>query len=150
MHNPLLKRPKDRKMFTTEGSYKGYIEDAAVKIINSAFTDTGKKEVLAFTVVVENENSEEVELLYFNNLTWSKYGNLHKTLVELDRLPNEGEKLDLDSVKGIEVKVEVKNNEKDGITYSNIVSLKKISDQEYQKPKGISMEEINEILGEDE
>lgn len=60
--------------------------------------------------------------------------------------------MDLDSVKGIEVKVEVKNNEKDGITYSNIVSLKKIGDPEYQKPKvnGLSMEEIDKILGEDE
>ena len=152
MENSLVRKSDDnRKKYAADGVYQGYLEKAEKLIVNSAFTDTGKKETIVFTAIIKNRDGEEVELPFFNNLTWSKYGNLHKTLVELDRLPKEGEIFDLTSVEGIAVEVTVENNEKNGIVYSNIVELKKISDPQPKKSaREITVADLEGLLDEDD
>ena len=152
MENSLVRKlDNNRKKYADDGVYKGYLTKAENLIVNSAFTDTGKKETIVFKAIIKNNDGEEVELPFFNNLTWSKYGNLHKTLVELDRLPKEGEIFDLTSVEGILVEVTVENNEKNGIVYSNIVELKKISDPQSKKSaRGITLADLDGLLDEDD
>lgn len=125
----LVTRPSTRR-FVEEGMYKGAIDSVALREIDSKFSDTGKRVVLNIKVLVEDEESEEEVFLYLApNFTWSSKGKLIKVLQDLECLPEAGEKLELDEMVGMKVKVVIENVEKDGIEYSNIISLKKAKEK---------------------
>jgi hypothetical protein len=46
-----------------------------------------------------------------------------KVLQDLDCLPEAGKRLDLDGMVGMKVKVVIENVERDGIEYSNVISI---------------------------
>jgi hypothetical protein len=121
----LMLRPSIRSC-VEEGMHKGTIDSVVVKEIDSKFSETGKRIVLNIKVLVEDEESEEEVALYLApNFTWSSKGRLIKTLQDLEALPETGGTLDIDAMVGMKVKVVVENVEKDGIEYSNIITMKK-------------------------
>lgn len=120
----LVTRPSMRSC-VEEGMHKGTIDLVVLKEVESKFSETGKRIVLNIKVLVEDEDGEEVALYISPNFTWSSKGKMLKVLQDLECLPEAGEKLDIDAIVGMKVKVVIENVEKDGIEYSNIVTMKK-------------------------
>lgn len=123
----LVTRPSMRS-FVEEGIHNGVIDSVVLKEVESKFSETGKRIVLNIKVLVEDEDGEEVTLYLSPNFTWSSKGKMIKVLQDLECLPEAGETLDIEAMVGMKVKVVIENVEKDGIEYSNIISMKKVKE----------------------
>lgn len=133
-HANVLARPANNKRSITDGAYNGETAHAEFVERDSQYTDDGKRVVLNIKVEVEDDEGEVVDLYIAPNYTWSKRGSMMKILEKLGALPAPGESIDLDELVGIPVQVIVENVEKDGETYSNIVSIKRIKTAPSQRP----------------
>jgi len=144
----LVTRPSMRN-FVEEGVRKGTIDSVALKEVESKFSDTGKRIVLNIKVLVEDEDGEEVALYLSPNFTWSSKGKMVKVLQDLDCLPEAGEKLDLDAMVGMKVKVVIENIEKDGVEYSNIISMKRAKESKFSSIKNRKIPSRKSIFEEE-
>ncbi|NMM65121.1 hypothetical protein HBE96_21285 [Clostridium sp. P21] len=157
----ITKRPSMRSC-VEEGMHKGAIDSVVLKEVESKFSGTGKRIVLNIKVIVEDEDGKEVALYLSPNFTWSTKGKMIKVLQDLECLPEAGERLDIDAMVGMKVKVVVENTEKDGIEYSNIISMKRAKESKVPSNKNRKipqrktssqeeLEELNELddMGED-
>lgn len=118
-------RPTGVQNNVNDGSYPGEINLAEFVERESKFSDDGMRIMLNMRIKLYLENDESVELYHAVNYTWSQKGHMIKILEKLEMLPAPGEKLDLDQLVGLPVQVIVENVIKDGVTYSNIVSIKR-------------------------
>lgn len=169
-HTNVLARPADNKHTVPDGAYNGETINAEFIERDSQYSDDGKRVVLNIKVEVEDDEGEAVDLYSAPNYSWSKRGNMIKILEKLDALPAPGESIDLEELVGIPVQVIVENVEKDGDTYSNIVSIKRIKRAQSQssrqrkpilkksivprrsamKERSASLEEADDFFDEDE
>ncbi len=125
-HASVLTRPADNKRTIPDGAYNGETTNAELVERDSQYSDDGKRVALNIKIEVEDDEGEVVDLYIAPNYSWSKRGKMIKILEKLDVLPDPGESVDVDEIVGIPVQVIVENVEKDGETYSNIVSIKRV------------------------
>lgn len=144
----LVTRPSMRS-FVEEGMHKGTIDSVVLKEVESKFSDTGKRIVLNIKVLVEDEEGEEVVLYLSPNFTWSTKGKMLKVLQDLECLPEAGRTLDIDAMIGMKVNVVIENVEKDGIEYSNILSMKRAKESKLPSNKNRKVPSRKSILEED-
>lgn len=127
-NNGRLNRPKTTHQTTRDGVTSGVI----VSVTTEKREDTykgGTRDVLEVHVNVESDDGEPVTLYSFYNINWSKKSNLMKFLDKLGKIPTLGESIELADLVGLPVQVTVENVEKNGETYSNIVSIRKLEKQ---------------------
>lgn len=124
-HANVLARPESNKKTVADGAYNGSIRSAEFAERDSQYSDDGKRIVLNIKVEVTDEDGETVDLYISPNYSWSSRGNMVKILEKLEALPAPGESIALDDLIDIPVQVIVENVEKDNVTYSNIVSIKR-------------------------
>ena len=129
----MLARPEGNRRNVSDGVYSGRTTFAELVERESNFSKDGFRVVLNIKVEVEDENGETIDLYISPNYTWSPKGNMVKILEKLDALPKPGESISLDDLVGVPVQVVVENVEKDGETYSNIVSIKKVKEKSTAK-----------------
>ena len=110
------------------GEYTGRIMDALFKEMPSMYHTSGYREVLSIRVRVFHD-SGETPLFYTVNFDWSNR-RFVKTLEDLDVLPERGQAFDPRLLDGQNVMVTILNEEKNGINYSNIVTLKSLKPEE--------------------
>ncbi|MFJ8263017.1 hypothetical protein ACIQ4I_13870 [Rummeliibacillus sp. NPDC094406] len=132
-HTNVLARPEANKRTIPDGAYNGETTKAEFLERDSQYSEDGKRVVLNIKIEVEDDAEEVIDLYIAPNYSWSKQGNMMKILEKLDVLPAPGESIDLDELVGIPVQVIVENVEKDGETYSNIVSIKRIKANQPQR-----------------
>jgi len=125
-HANVLARPADNKRTIPDGAYNGETTNAEFVERESKFSEDNTRVVLNIKVEVQDDEGEVVDLYIAPNYSWSKRGNMMKILEKLAALPAPGESIDIDELVGIPVQVIVENVEKDGETYSNIVSIKRV------------------------
>ena len=125
-HANVLARPADNKRNIPDGAYNGETTKAEFIERESKFSEDNTRVVLNLKIEVQDDEGEVVDLYISPNYSWSKRGNMMKILEKLDTLPAPGESIDIDELVGIQVQVIVENVEKDGETYSNIVSIKRV------------------------
>lgn len=143
--NTSLLRPKEIRMNIPEGFHRGNIEAAMTKIVESQFTDTGKREVLEIKVSITLPNGETATLNHQVTLTWNPKGHMLPLLQKLDALPAPGEELNLDNLIGLPVNVVVENVKKGDRIFSNIVSMKRV-EAEHAETKTIDTGRVDDIL----
>lgn len=144
----LVKRPSMISC-VEEGMHKGTIDSVVLKEMESKFSETGKRVVLNIKVIVEDEGGEEVALYLSPNFTWSTKGKMIKVLQDLECLPEAGEKLNIDAMVGMNVKVVIENVEKDGVEYSNIISMKRAKKSKLPSNKSRKVPSRKSILEEE-
>lgn len=121
----LMLRPSEKR-YIKAGIRAGIIGSVEVKELDSSYSLTGKRLALNIKTLVKDEDSEEEVILYFApNLTWNIKGKMMKTLKGLECVPEPGKALEMDLMVGMRVNVVIENNEKDGIKYSNIITMTK-------------------------
>ena len=140
----VLVRPLANKKFTSEGSHEGVITLVELVERKSRFDADGKRVMLNFHIEVEDETGELIELYSAVNYTWSAKGQMIKTLEKLGFLPSPGQAIDLKKMINTPVLVVTENVVKDGVTYSNIVSIKRRHTS--QQPVNASVESVQELL----
>ena len=118
-------RPTEVRRIAREGAHFNVIELAELVERDSKFTDDGKQTKLKIRTGAVDDNGDPVALYYEVNYTWHPKGNMYKLLEKLEMMPIPGEALDLDKMIGLPVQIIVENVIKDGVTYSNIVSMKR-------------------------
>lgn len=111
-----------------DGQYTGMIMEALFKEMQSKYHTSGYREVLSIRVRVFHANGE-TPLFYTVNFDWSNR-RFVKTLEDLDVLPERGQAFDPRLLDGQNVMVTIFNEEKNGINYSNIVTLKSLKPEE--------------------
>lgn len=131
-HNDILTRPEDSKLNVADGMYVGEIIKVELVERECNYEADGKRVVLNFILEVKDEEEETVILYFSPNLSWSKRGKLMQTLEKLDALPKPGESIQLEELVGMSIQVIVENNEKDGVTYSNVISMERVKKGYYQ------------------
>ena len=129
-----LRRPVDDRKNITDGSYIGKIVSIELIERESVYTSDNKRVVLNIKVSIEDEEGENVTLYLPVNYSWSKKGNMVKTLEMLNCLPNPGDDIELDDLIGIDVEIIIENVERDGVAYANIISIKRDEDATKSKP----------------
>lgn len=129
----MLARPEGNRRNVSDGVYSGRTTFAELVERESSFSKDGFRVVLNIKVEVEDKNGDTIDLYISPNYTWSPKGNMLKILKNLDALPKPGESMSLDDLVEIPVQVVVENVEKDGETYSNIVSIKKVKEKSTAK-----------------
>lgn len=125
-HANVLARPESNKKTVADGAYNGFIRSAEFAERDSQYSDDGKRIVLNIKVEVTDEDGETVDLYISPNYSWSPRGNMMKILEKLEALPAPGESISLEDLVDMPVQVIVENVEKDNVTYSNIMSIKRI------------------------
>ena len=125
-HSNVLARPASIKKNVPDGSYNGLISSVEFAERDSQYSDDGKRIVLNIKVEVTDEDGETVDLYISPNYSWSPRGNMMKILEKLEALPAPGESISLEELVDMPVQVIVENVEKDNVTYSNIMSIKRI------------------------
>lgn len=170
----LLRRPESNNRTIADGAYIGKTVFVELVERDSHYTENGKRVVLNIKFEVEDHDGKIVDLYLSPSLSWSKKGKMLPLLDKLGVLPEPGESMDLDELVGIHVQVIVENNEKDGMTYSNIISVKRIEKNQtntivkkkpLKKPlqsngksklkklgrdKPISKDEVEDLLGKED
>lgn len=106
------------------GEHMGIIMDAIEKTLPSKFHPSGVREVLSLQVRIFLPDSEP-HLFYTINWDW-KNRSFTRLLYDLGALPERGQEFDPEALAGLEVIATVSNEEKNGVTYSNITSLRKL------------------------
>jgi len=107
-----------------DGVYAGVISQAELIERESKYSSDGFRVVLRLQVEIEDEDGETVSLFSNANVSWSKKATMVKLLEDLKFLPAPGEGLQLRDLVGLGVQAMIENVERDGTTFSNIVSLK--------------------------
>lgn len=130
-----LVRPNIGDNMISDGTYSGTLITAELTEKESKFSPDGVRVVLNLKVEIYDEAGNPVHLYLAPNYNWSERGNMIKILEKLDALPEPGEGLELQTLVGLPVSAIVENVEKDGRTFSNIVSLRraKITAREAKK-----------------
>ena len=106
------------------GEHAGIIMDAIEKTLPSKFHSSGEREVLSLQVRIFLPDSEP-SLFHTVNWDW-KNRSFTRLLNDLGVLPERGQEFDPESLAGLEVIATVSSEEKNGVTYSNITSLRKL------------------------
>lgn len=132
-HANVLARPESNKKNVSDGAYNGFIRLAEFAERDSQYSDDGKRIVLNIKVEVTDEENETVDLYISPNYSWSTRGNMLKILEKLEALPAPGESISLEDLVDMPVQVIVENVEKDNVTYSNIMSIKRIKQSTTKK-----------------
>lgn len=130
----LIMRPASKIRNAPDGAHNGRIASAEFIERDSKFSPDGKRVALNLKIEVEIPNGEIVDLYLSSNYSWSNKGSMVKLLEKLEVLPNPGESISLDKLVNIPVQVIVENVKKDGVTYSNIASIKRIHRQAQATP----------------
>lgn len=125
-HANVLARPASNKKNVPDGSYSGFIRSVEFAERDNFYKPDEKRIVVIFKIEVTDEEDEAVDLYLSPNYSWSARGHLVKILEKLEALPAPGEAIALDDLIDMSVQVIVENVEKDNVTYSNIVSIKRI------------------------
>ena len=107
------------------GEHAGIIMDAIEKTLPSKFHSSGEREVLSLQIRIFLPDSEP-HLFYTVNWDW-KNRSFTRLLYDLGVLPERGQAFDPESLAGLDVVATVSNAEKDGVTYSNIISLRRLT-----------------------
>lgn len=128
----VLTRPAGNKRTIADGTYLGETTNAEYVERDSQYSDDGKHVVINIKVEVINHQGEVIDLYIAPSYSWSKRGNMMKILEKLEVLPAPGEFIHLDELIGIPVQIIVENVNKDGETYSNIVSIKRVKSNNSQ------------------
>ena len=106
------------------GEHAGIIIDAIEKTLPSKFHPSGEREVLSLQVRIFLPDSEP-HLFYTVNWDW-KNRSFTRLLNDLGVLPECGQEFNPESLAGLDVIATVSVEEKNGVTYSNITSLRKL------------------------
>lgn len=133
-HSNVLARPESNKKNVPDGAYNGVIRSAEFAERDNYYKPDEKRIVLILKIEVTDEEGEAVDLYIAPNYSWSSRGNMVKILEKLEALPAPGESIALDDLIDIPVQVIVENVEKDNVTYSNIMSIKRLKQNTVKKP----------------
>ena len=106
------------------GEYAGIIMDAIEKTLPSKYHSSGVREVLSIQVRLFLPDSEP-HLFHTVNWDW-KNRSFTRLLYDLGALPERGQEFNPESLAGLEVIATVNTEDKSGVTYSNITSLRKL------------------------
>ena len=107
------------------GEHAGIILDAIERTIPSKFHPSGVREVLSLQVRIFLPDSEAT---LYSNVNWDwKNRSFTRLLFDLGVLPDRGQEFDPESLTGLDVVATISNEEKNGVTYSNITSLQRLS-----------------------
>ena len=106
------------------GEHAGIIMDAIEKTLPSKFHSSGEREVLSLQVRIFLPDSEP-SLFHTVNWDW-KNRSFIRLLFDLGVLPERGQEFDPESLACLDVIATVSVEEKNGVTYSNITSLRKL------------------------
>ena len=106
------------------GEHAGIIMDVAEKTLPSKFHPSGMRDVLSLQVRIFLPDSEP-HLFQTVNWDW-KNRSFTRLLYDLGALPERGQEFNPESLAGLEVIATVSTEEKNGVTYSNITSLRKL------------------------
>lgn len=129
-----LTRPESSEVeIVPEGLQNAELVEAELVERDSKFSEDGKRVVLNSRVLVTTSDNKTASLYYSVTYSWSKRGKMCKLLEDLQMMPEPGENLKIADLIGIPVQVLVQNVDKDGVVYSNIVSIKRLP----QKTAGI-------------
>lgn len=131
----LLERPTKDERSVDEGLHEGITSSVAYTERESKYSEDGSRVVLNVGVEITDKSEKKATLYIAPNYSWSSKGNMVKLLEKLDVLPEPGQSLKLSELVGIPVQVIVKNVEKDGVRYSNIVSIERIEDRSIAKSR---------------
>ncbi len=131
----LLERPTIDERSIDEGLYEGVTSSVGYTERQSKYSEDGSRVVLNIGVAITDKSEKKVTLYIAPNYSWSSKGNMVKLLEKLDVLPEPGQSLKLSELIGIPVQVIVNNVEKDGVRYSNVVSIERIEDKSMAKPR---------------
>lgn len=123
-----IERPEGNGRTIEDGTYDGVIASIELVERESKYSKDGTRVVLNTKIEVEDAEGDTVDLFYAVNYSWSKKGNMLKFLEKLDALPNPGQSTRLSDLVGMTVRVSVENVTKDGETYSNIISIRKLEE----------------------
>ncbi len=106
------------------GEHAGIIIDAIEKTLPSKFHSSGEREVLSLQVRIFLPDSEPY---LFHTVNWDwKNRSFTRLLNDLGVLPERGQEFNPESLAGLDVIATVSVEEKNGVTYSNITSLRKL------------------------
>ena len=106
------------------GEHAGIIMDAIEKTLPSKFHPSGMREVLSLHVRIFLPDSEP-HLFHVVNWDW-KNRAFTRLLYDLGALPDHGQEFNPETLAGLEVIATVSTEEKSGVTYSNVTSLRKL------------------------
>lgn len=120
-----LVRPEDKGYTVPDGAYNGVTQMAELAERDSKYSKDGKRVVLNIMIEVQDSDGQKVRLYVSPTYTWSKRGNMVKIFDRLGVEVPPGEGVSLEKLVNIPVQVVVENVVKDGVTYSNVVSIKR-------------------------
>ena len=106
------------------GEHAGIIMDAIEKTLPSKFHPSGMREVLSLQVRIFLPDSEP-HLFHSVNWDWKNRAFV-RLLYDLGALPDHGQEFNPEALAGLEVIATVSTEDKNGVTYSNVTSLRKL------------------------
>lgn len=121
-----LVRPSGLGNHFEDGIYRGELLGALLAERDCMFNNTGRRLVLELTLEVEQDQGESRIFYESANYSWHPLSKMTGILENLGMLPEPGESLELENLTGMPVEVEVRNVEKNGVSYCNVIYVRRL------------------------